>query len=124
LQLAQELIKRDCLLPDNREELEKMPYMGQYIANAVELLIYGRPLPLIDVNMARILERYFGLKRKSDIRFDPILQNISKKVVDHEKAKEINWAILDYAALICKAQNPKCLDCVIKKHCQYFISNK
>ena len=107
-------------LPTNRRALEEVPLMGQYIANAVELLIYKREKPLLDVNMARVLERFFGPRKLSDIRYDPYLQSLALKVVHHPLSKEINWAILDFAALICKARSPKCLSCILRMDCQYY----
>ena len=49
--------------------------MAQYIANVVELIIFNQPSPLLDVNMARELERLFGARQMADIRFDTYLQN-------------------------------------------------
>lgn len=120
--LAVEMVKRKGKIPRERNELESIPYMGQYIANAVELIIYKQPLPLIDVNMARLLESYFGKRKMSDIRYDPYLQHLSYKVINHSQAKEINWAILDYAALICRAKNPKCNICKLRTSCDYFLN--
>src|SRR5690349_20790111 len=93
--LAVEMVKRNGRLPKDRQELESIPFMGQYIANAVELIIFNEPIPLIDVNMARVLERFFGPRQLADIRYDPYLQRLSYKIVEHESAKEINWAVLD-----------------------------
>lgn len=56
----------------------------------------------------------------ADIRYDPYLQGLSYKVVDHTNSKEISWAILDFAALICKAQKPLCLACPLSTKCTYF----
>lgn len=120
--LALEMVKRKGKLPKERAELESIPFMGQYIANAVELIIYKQPSPLIDVNLSRLLERYFGKRKMSDIRYDPYLQKLSYKVVNHSRAKEINWAILDYAALICRATNPKCNSCELRIGCNYFLN--
>lgn len=124
--LALEMVKRKGKLPRDRTELESIPFMGQYIANAVELIIYKQPSPLIDVNMARLLERYFGKRKMADIRYDTYLQKLSYKVVNHSRAKEINWAILDFAALICKSQKPICKSCQLNANCSYFkeVRNK
>ena len=62
MSLAREMVKRNGRLPRDREELESIPFMGQYIANAVELVIFNQPSPLIDVNMSRVLERFFWRK--------------------------------------------------------------
>ena len=121
--LALEMVKRKGKLPRDRAELESIPFMGQYIANAVELIIYKQPSPLIDVNMARLLERYFGKRKMADIRYDPYIQKLSYKIVNHSKAKEINWAILDFAAIICKANNPQCIICPLRQNCAFYKLN-
>lgn len=118
--LALEMVKRKGKLPKDRTDLESIPFIGQYIANAVELIIYNKPSPLVDVNMARLLERYFGKRKMADIRYDPYLQKLSIKIVNNEKSKEINWAILDYAAIVCKAQKPLCTACELRAKCLYF----
>ena len=68
--------------------------------------------------MARLLERYFGERKMADIRYDPYLQKLSYKVVKHERAKKINWAILNFAALVCKPK-PKCDYCQFLKNRSY-----
>jgi A/G-specific adenine glycosylase len=117
--LAVEMVKRNGRLPKDRQDLESIPFIGQYIANAVELVIFNQPSPLIDVNMARVLERFFGPRKRADIRYDPYLQVLSYKIVEHENAKKINWAILDFAALICKPK-PLCSECLLNLKCRYF----
>lgn len=117
--LAIEMVKRNGRLPKDRQELESIPFMGQYTANAVELVIFNQPSPLVDVNMARVLERFFGPRKLADIRYDPYLQELSYKVVDHVDTKKMNWAILDFAALVCKVK-PLCSICLISSKCTYF----
>lgn len=121
--LALEMVRRHGRLPKNRKDLESIPFMGQYIANAVELVIFNQPSPLVDVNMARVLERFFGERKLADIRYDPYLQALSYKVVEHEKAKKINWGILDFAALLCQARKPKCSICPVRSRCLFFQSS-
>lgn len=122
MSLAKEMVKRNGRLPKDRKDLESIPFMGQYIANAVELVIFNQPSPLVDVNMARVLERFFGPRKMADIRYDPYLQEISFKIVNHIKSKEINWAILDFAALICKTKIPNCSICCLNNQCSLFKS--
>jgi A/G-specific adenine glycosylase len=122
--LAIEMVKRNGRLPRQREELESIPFIGQYIANAIELVIFNQPSPLVDVNMARVLERFFGPRQLADIRYDPYLQKLSYKVVNHKNPKEINWAILDFAALVCTARNPKHEECPLKNNCSYIKTYK
>jgi len=96
--------------------------MGQYIVNAVLTQCYGEKEPFIDVNMVRVLERFFGPREKADIRYDQYIQKLSKKVVYRRKHQEtifLNWAILDFAASICKSRNPICEQCPLKRKCLY-----
>ena len=118
--LAIEMVKRKGRLPRDRQDLESIPFMGQYIANAVELVIFNQPTPLVDVNMARVIERFFGPRKMADIRYDPYLQDLAYKLVSHNQAKYINWAVLDFAALICQARKPKCNICILRQNCYYY----
>jgi A/G-specific adenine glycosylase len=120
--LAIEMVKRRGKLPKDRADLESIPFMGQYLANAVELVIFHEASPLVDVNMARVLERFFGPRKLADIRYDPYLQELSYKVVDHVDTKQMNWAILDFAALVCKPK-PLCQICLINTKCIFYEKN-
>lgn len=118
--LANEMVRRKGRLPKERSELEQIPFLGQYIANSIELIIFKQASPLLDVNMARVLERFFGERKMADIRYDPYLQELAKEVVNIPDSKELNWAILDFAALVCKATKPLCNSCIINSKCVYY----
>jgi len=118
--LAKCMVSQNGELPNTRKELEQIPFMGQYIANAVELLINKTNKPLLDVNMARVLERYFKPRKLADIRYDPYLQKLAHDIVKHQNAKEINWGVLDFAAAICQARVPKCAICPMTDNCTYY----
>lgn len=119
--LAQELKKRKGVFPKDRSQVEEFPMMGQYISNAFELFILKKSLPLLDGNMARVLERFFSKRKMADIRYDPFLQSLSKIIVDITKSKEINWSILDFSAKICKVKVLLCNECELKAKCSYYI---
>lgn len=117
--LAQELKRRKGRFPKERIQVTEIPMMGQYITNAFELYVLKKKSPLLDINMARLLERFFGKRKLVDIRYDPYLQILAYRVVNIEKSKEINWAILDYSSLICKKRNPNCSNCVLATKCRF-----
>ena len=120
--LAYEMVLRNSKLPKTKNEIEKLPFAGQYITNAILLFVKKKPAPLLDVNMARVLERFFGPRKLADIRYDPYLQDLAWTVVNHKESKKINWAILDFAAIVCKVNNPICESCFLKTDCKYFNS--
>lgn len=117
--LAQKFDSEGVSIPSSRSELESLPGVGPYIASCIMLICYNKKEPLLDTNMARVLSRFFGIKRKSDIRIDKSLQAFAKDFISSNRYKELNWAILDFGALICKSKNPKCLECDINEKCSW-----
>src|SRR6059058_54824 len=47
-------------LPDDPEELVKLPGIGPYTAGAVASFAYEKPVPAVDTNVARVIRRVFG----------------------------------------------------------------
>ena len=121
IELAQAVIGNGGDFPDSREGIEGMPGIGQYVANAVELFQIGQPRPLLDTNMARVIERYFRKREMADIRRDPWLQSIAQYLVERGSAKELNWGFLDLGALVCKPANPDCHVCPLSSGCKFWI---
>lgn len=117
--LAAEMVLRKGRFPRSRVEIESLPGVGQYIANAVMLFCHGASEPLLDVNMARVLERYFGPRTLADIRYDSYLQHLARRVLVGVDALSMNWAILDLAALICTSRKPRCDECPLAPGCLY-----
>ncbi len=117
--LASAMVQRGGVFPVTREEVQSLPGIGQYIANTILLFSAGQAEPLLDVNMARVLERAFGPRQLADIRYDPYLQRLARQIVQSERADEVNWAILDLGAKICTAKNPSCQECPLRKKCRY-----
>ncbi len=118
MELAQALQKRHGMLPPTRRDIEELPGVGQYIANAIELIGFGTPRPLLDVNMARVLERYFGPRNLADIRYDPYLQDLAQGVVECEESLSLNWAVLDLGAMVCTTRSPQCPVCPLRLGCK------
>jgi A/G-specific adenine glycosylase len=111
-------------VPATREAIEDLPGVGQYIANAMLVVCHGEAQPLLDVNMARVLERYFHPRTRADIRYDPYLQALSRAVLVGVDAKVMNWAILDFAALVCRSRAPRCPECPLASGCRYARENR
>jgi len=116
--LAKVLQKTRGKFPASREEIDKLPAVGQYVGNSVELFIHGRPLPLLDVNMSRVIERYFRPRKLADIRHDPWLQALAKTIISlGGNPVKLNWSILDLGGTICIPRNPRCNACPIRRGC-------
>lgn len=119
--LAQDMVERGGRWPDNRPQLEALPAVGQYVANSVLLFIHGQREPLLDASVARLLRRYFGLcPTNADVRHDKILHSTAYLVVAKQNPIEINWAMLDLAAAICRPRMPRCSECPLRRACCFY----
>lgn len=105
--------------PNNRDTLQEIPAIGQYVANAIFLFQHGRPEPLLDSNMARVIERYIRPRKLADIRHDPWLQSAGKQLVATGDPIKVNWAILDIGGTLCTPVSPSCQACPLRKGCTH-----
>ncbi len=119
-ELTQEMVKLGGNFPSSYDEIIELPGIGQYIGNAIMIFTKQKNYPLLDSNMARILERFFHKRKLADIRDDPFLQGISFSVVQKVDPKIINWAIIDVASTICKIKKPQCQQCPIREQCSFY----
>ncbi len=120
--LANYMNEHNGEFPSDESQLRKLPLMGQYIANTILTQCHNKKNPFLDSSMARLLERYFSPRKLVDIRYDPFLQKLAYQAInkrDIEDVKKINWAILDFAAKVCK-QQPNCSVCPLSKKCTFF----
>lgn len=102
------------------EGLADVPAVGQYVANAILVFQHGQNRPLLDVNMARVIERYVRPRKLADIRFDPWLQEAAYWLVRGKEPVSTNWAVLDFASAVCTARNPHCTICPLSRRCPWF----
>ena len=98
--------------------LDSLPGIGPYARNAVLCFAYNQPVPTLDRNMIRILQRVFSIKSdKSRPRTDKALWNIASIFVPLDFYKEYNWGILDISAAFCRPRKPKCDICPLNNIC-------
>ena len=119
LGLASYAVSARGKFPKSAKELEAVPAVGQYVGNAILLFQHKFPAPLLDANMARVVERYFHPREMADLRYDPWLQAVCAKLVSSADAVAVNWGILDIGSILCKPQIPQCQKCPLKRGCSF-----
>jgi len=105
------------VMPRSRDELLKLPNIGDYVADATLCFAYGQDAAVVDANVVRVLQRVFGVKVGGEARRSLEIKGLAQILVPRGKAREYNWAILDFAALICTSHNPKCGECPLGDLC-------
>src|SRR5213083_3530504 len=54
----------DGIIPETPAELQKLPGVGPYTAGAIATFAYEKPVPAVDTNVRRVIQRVFVGERK------------------------------------------------------------
>lgn len=100
-------------LPTSKEELMKLPGIGEYTASAICSFGLNQTLAVVDTNIARVLKRHFALFKVAP----KTIWTQAQEFVNKTEARSHNLALMDLGSLICLPKNPKCTLCPLQKSC-------
>ena len=92
-------------IPDSETELLKLPGIGKYTARSICSQAFGRSAAVLDTNVARILERFFGIEGERVKSRCKILWHAAETVAPDIEVGLWNLTLLDFGAIICTARN-------------------
>lgn len=108
-------------IPDQVEVLKKLPGVGEYIAGAIASIAFGLPEPALDGNAIRVLARILDFHEPVDRTVNKqYLKDFLKTLLPDDHAAEMNQAIMDLGATICRPKDAECTRCPVSDHCQSF----
>jgi len=107
-------------VPDSYEALIALPGFGPYITAAVLSIAYGRPFPVLDANVRRVVMRLAGLRGHPSARLDKLLLQRVRAIFPERKGGDFNQAMMELGALVCRPRNPACLLCPLQPFCLAF----
>jgi A/G-specific adenine glycosylase len=120
-QLAKELVERHGgEIPRDAAALLELKGVGHYATNAVLCFAYGEDAPIVDWNVARVVERIWGRTMKHAPHTDKGLFKFVSQLIPKGKGREFNLALLDFSAKICKPRNPDCKICFLNEMCNFY----
>jgi len=121
--IAKEIVKNfNGMVPNGKNSLLKLKGVGDYIANAVLCFAFNKKFEIVDTNIVRVYQRIFNLKSdKSRPRTDKKVWVFASKMIPEKDFRIFNYALLDFAAKICKARNPLCKECFFDENCYFHL---
>jgi endonuclease-3 len=116
--MAQTLLKRfNGIVPDEIDELQKLPGVGRKTANVIASVVYNKPTMAVDTHVFRVSAR-IGLSTNSKNPLETekqLIKYIPEKKISHAH----HWLIL-HGRYVCKARKPLCEECGLKGICRFF----
>ena len=102
-------------VPENREDLEKLPGVGRKTANVVLNIAFGQPTIAVDTHLFRVGNRTGLAPGKTPLEVEKKLEkNTPPQFMLHAH----HWLIL-HGRYVCKARKPDCPACSVADLCGF-----
>lgn len=103
-------------VPDNMDDLLKLPGVGRKIANLMLGDIYGKPGIVADTHCIRICGRFgmYDTKLKDPAKVEAIMSTI----IEPKEQSAFCHRIVQFGRDTCSARSPKCSDCPLSDLCE------
>ncbi len=107
--------KHNGQVPDNMEELTRLPGVGRKTANVVLSNAFGQDAIAVDTHVFRVSNR-IGLADAKDV-YNTEMQLMA--AIPREKWSAAHHWLIYHGRRICKAIKPDCANCFLKPYCRY-----
>lgn len=101
-------------VPDNIDDLVKLPGVGRKTANLIVGDVYGKESIVVDTHMIRISNRIGLVNVKDPVKIETEL----KKIIPPEEGSDFCHRIVLFGRDICPARKPKCDICPMYDNCK------
>jgi A/G-specific adenine glycosylase len=108
--------------PKTKKEILDLPGIGKYTAGAVMTFALELREALVDTNVDRVYSRVFIHPQKiaNPRELEKVLWIIAEAVIPEKKYWEFNQGIMDFGAIHCRIEKPKCQTCPMKSICKFY----
>lgn len=116
IELSKMLISEfDSKIPDNLEDLIKLPGVGRKTANVVLNVLFNKPTMPVDTHLLRISPKIGLSQGSTPLEIEKSLcSRIPQEYMNHAH----HWLIL-HGRYVCTARNPHCENCIINDICKH-----
>ena len=109
----------DGKIPRDRNQVLDIPGIGPYTAGAILSIAYNLRVPIVDGNVARVFARYYGIRKslKEGSTQKRLWESAEDWVEKATEPRELNQALMELGAMICRKGKPLCESCPIARDC-------
>lgn len=110
--------------PNSFESIKNLKGIGDYTAAAISSFAYNLPHAVVDGNVYRVLSRLFNISTPiNSTQGKKEFQLLADELLNHKQPGLHNSAMMEFGALWCKPQNPKCEKCPLQEYCLAYEKN-
>lgn len=107
--------------PDTMEEIRRLKGVGDYTAAAIASIAFDLPEAVVDGNVYRVLARHFGIETPiNSTEGKKIFKALAQELLPPSEASAFNQAMMDFGAVQCVPQSPRCANCPLIESCVAF----
>ena len=110
--------------PQTLEGIKTLKGVGDYTAAAIGSIAFGLPAAVVDGNVFRVLARHYGIETPINTtegkkEFQALAESLLPPLTSHPSPliSDYNQAIMDFGAIQCTPQSPKCVVCPLQESC-------
>lgn len=104
--------------PNTLEEIKQLKGVGDYTAAAIGSIAFGLPAAVVDGNVYRVLARHFGIDTPiNTTEGKKVFTALAQSLLPEGEASHYNQAIMDFGAIQCTPQSPRCTECPLMESC-------
>lgn len=105
--------------PDTLEAIKQLKGVGDYTAAAIASFAFNIPAAVVDGNVYRVLARYFGIDTPiNSTQGKKEFAVLAQSLLPSDEASAYNQGLMDFGAIQCTPQSPKCLLCPLAETCE------
>lgn len=101
-------------VPDNIDDLTKLPGVGRKTANLICGDVFGKPAVVVDTHCIRITRR-LGLHKQTDQKK---IEMELKKLLPPKDSNDFCHRLVLHGRAVCTARSPKCENCCMSEFCR------
>ena len=103
------------VLPSDKDELQKLPGIGNKSAGVIRIEIFKIPDIPVDTHIIRITNR-LGIANSKDEPID--IERKLKKLIPESNWIKTHHQLIHFGRYFCTAKNPKCSECKLRNRCR------
>jgi A/G-specific adenine glycosylase len=105
------------VFPKERQLLLEIPGVGDYVAGAIMTVSYGAQEYVVDSNIARFINRCYGLNLIGELRRKKQIIDIAKQLFNYPNTRDLLFALLDFISFYCQPSKPDHKKCSLNNVC-------